>query len=111
MRVDVNNSINGPAPKDPRAEAAKQGEKAGQVVPASTPDIDHDGDTDSGSSDTIEFSAGAQQLLEQGKGASGAVRPEMVERAKSILQSGSYNDKGAIEKTAEKIADSFSAEA
>ena len=109
MRVDVNNSINGPAPKDPRAEAAKAGQ-AGSVVPASTPEIDQDGDTDGGSSDTIEFSAGAQQLLQQG-GASGAVRPDMVERAKSILQSGSYNDKGVIEKTAEKIADSFSAEA
>ena len=54
--------------------------------------------------------AGAQQLLEQGQ-KSGAVRPEMVDRAKAILQSGSYNDKGVIEKTAEKIADKFNAEA
>ena len=110
MRVDANNGVTGPAPKDPRAEAAKQSERAPQVEPASAPIVDNDGDTDGGSSDTIEFSAGAQQLLEQGQ-KSGAVRPEMVDRAKAILQSGSYNDKGVIEKTAEKIADKFNAEA
>ena len=110
MRVDVNNPISGPAPKDPRTEGTKQSERAPQVDPATTPAVDQDGDTDGGSADTIEFSAGAQQLLENGA-QSGAVRPEMVDRARSILQSGAYNDKGVIEKTAEKIADKFNAEA
>ena len=56
--------------------------------------------------DSIEISQGARDLMGQAP-----VRPEMVERARKVLSSGLYNDKGVIEKTAEKIADSFSASA
>ena len=82
MRVDVEQQHPQAraAPKDPRTEAAKQGERAlagrsrGQrhlrSIRTATPL--------SGRSDTIEFSAGAQQLLEQGQASTRRrVRPEM----------------------------------
>jgi len=64
--------------------------------------------------DTIEISAKARELL-AGGGVSNtseapAVRPEAVERARQILQSGTYNNAGAIERTAGKIASLFSSE-
>lgn len=65
--------------------------------------------------DTIEISDHARQLMESlantNQGQTAGIRPEMVERARKVLQAGTYNDAGVIDKTAARIAQILSADA
>lgn len=112
MRVQGNNEIPGNA-RDKKLETTV---KTGETPVAATNNNEPEKtqlNTGKQAQDTIEISARAQQFLkgektEQGQAA--GVRPEMVARARQVLQSGTYNDNGVIEKTAAKIAGVLSAE-
>ena len=104
MRVDGYNNVGGAPATDPHSDGP------GRVPASQRADSTHEqaveSDETHAAGDSIEISQGARDLLGQAP-----VRPEMVERARKILSSGLYNDKGVIEKTAEKISESFSADA
>jgi hypothetical protein len=104
MRVDGYNNVGGAPSTDPRSDAA--GRVPGSQRPESADEREVKSDEAHASGDSIEISQGARELIGQAP-----VRPEMVERARKLLSSGLYNEKGAIEKTAEKIAASFSTDA
>lgn len=104
MRVDGYSNVGAAPAADPNSEAAARLLAAQRADSQEHPAGEsHDAAT---AGDSIEISQGARDLLGQAP-----VRPEMVDRARKILSSGVYNDKGVIEKTAEKIAASFSANA
>ena len=114
MRINgYNDKLQGNAPLNKKPEGA-------QKQPAA-PGSDKDGDvdvaprTETQGEDSIEISANAQKFLVQGQGQQKAqtpVRPEAVERAKQVLQSGLYNDSGVLDKTASAIMGrEFAAEA
>ena len=106
MRVDGYTNVGGAPSADPQSDAAAAaGRVPAQRVDSSADQAAEPEDAQS-TGDSIEISQGARDLLGHVP-----VRPEMVERARQILSSGTYNDKGAIENTAEKISESFSAEA
>jgi hypothetical protein len=108
MRIDCYTGQAGGVPLDPRKDGlSKAGQ--GEAVEGVQPDIkDSTPAVTSSGEDTIEISAGAQELLGPD---GGTTRPDAVERARQVLQSGLYNDKAVLEQTAEKIAGLFSAEA
>jgi hypothetical protein len=115
MRVDAHAGRPGPGAldshKDGATETAQVLTPGLRLSPAGSDDAVGDGVT----TDTVEISAEAQALLAGGsmpdQNQSVEVRPEMVDRARKILESGAYNDQGVLEKTAEKIAAVLSAEA
>ncbi len=72
------------------------------------------------SGDVVEISAQARELLqsveaqqkvEEAEASQDAIRSDAVERARQILQSGTYNDTGKLEATAEKLGDLFRTQA
>lgn len=114
MRVDGYSGLQGTGPLDPNKEKALA--SAAQAGAAGdTAQIDAGTAASDDATDTIEISDKARELLAGGavstaSETTSAIRPEAVERARKVLQSGLYNDHGALEKTAEKIAERFSAE-
>jgi len=115
MRVDGYSGLQGTGPLDPNKDKSLAGaSQAGAAGTNPLIDADQDGDA-GGTTDTIEISDKARELLAGGTVStatetSSAIRPEAVDRARKVLQAGTYNDLGALEKTAERIADRFSAE-
>lgn len=106
MRVDAYAGQAGAVPLDPRKDGLS---KAGQKDPVEAVGAEAEkapAVTSSGE-DTVEISASAQEILDSGS----TIRPDAVERARQILQAGLYNDQAALEGTADKIANVFSAEA
>jgi hypothetical protein len=59
----------------------------------------------------LELSEQAQQLLAADAGPAGAPPPLMVEHARRLLADGFYNDRGVLERTAERLAPLFTADA
>lgn len=110
MRVDGYSGLQGTGPLDPNK---KEGLAGTSQAGAAAPKVDAESG-DSGAADTVEISDKARELLAGGAVSTAtemsAIRPEAVDRARKVLQSGLYNDQGALEKTAEKIASLFSAE-
>lgn len=110
MRVDGYKNLQNSPARDTKAQPGGA-DKAGQAAAADAVNAESVVDSpeeEVNTADSVEISADAQQLLAAGN--SGDVRPEKVDRARKVLESGSYNDRGVIEKTAERIADRFSAE-
>lgn len=116
MRINGQNNVQGTSPRDYKPEGAKGGQAPLQAQ-------DTDGDSDRSGTpaaqgeDTLEISDNARKLLAgieqpQSQDKSAPARPEAVERARKVLQSGVYNDAGVIDKTAEAILHrEFSADA
>ncbi|MGD0092978.1 MAG: flagellar biosynthesis anti-sigma factor FlgM [Planctomycetota bacterium] len=61
--------------------------------------------------DTVEMSAGAKALMSGGIAQKSEIRPEMVDRARKVIETGQYNDEAVLQKTAEKIATVISTQA
>jgi anti-sigma28 factor (negative regulator of flagellin synthesis) len=106
MRVQVYNS-GSPTVPDKKPDVSNQTTET-NATPA-TPSTENEQvqvNPEATTQDTIEISTSAQKLMTQ----PATIRPEMVERARKVLQSGTYNDNGAIEATASKLAELFSSE-
>lgn len=106
MQVDGPGSLQSAGGLAPKPEDAK---RAQQAAPVRNEPAPRDRADRSESGDTIEISAQAQEILQarETESAEGSARPEKVERARQVLQSGSYNEQGAIEDTARKVGDLF----
>jgi len=103
MRVNGYNGVNNPESPERRPEGPS---RSADVQPAGVSSEPASEVSDAeGGGDTIEISSGAKELL--GK-STDAPNPDNVERARQILQSGSYNDTGALEKTAAAVANVLS---
>jgi len=114
MRVDGYSGLQGTGPLDPNKKEGLAG--TSQAQPAGSPQLDAEHDVNlEDATDTIEISAKAREVLAGGAvstaNETSAIRPEAVERARKLLQSGLYNDHGVLEKTADKIAGLFSTDA
>ena len=117
MRIDGYGGVKGPGvPPDPKSEGAGRANQANPNDRLDDVDKKDNPDADP-TADSLEISPKAQELLAETKQKKDApkteddVRPEKVERARQVLQNGLYNDKGAVEKTANAIAKVFSADA
>jgi len=106
MRIDAYAGQTSGVPLDPRKEGVNKADKKDPVDGVGS-EVKESAAVTSSGEDTIEISAGAKELLDSGS----TVRPDAVERAKQILQAGTYNDQASLEGTADKIANVFSEEA
>jgi hypothetical protein len=107
MRIDAYAGQTGAVPLDPRKDGLSKAGAKEPVEGVSSDAKDGASAVQSSGEDTIEISSGAQEILAQ----QGTVRADAVDRARQILQAGTYNDKAALEATADKIANVFSADA
>lgn len=112
MRVD-NNQVNlrTNSPLDPKRDS-----RLDDMAPTSADDGGSQvSSSDSG--DSIEISDKARELMKASASSTPvvtdkpAIRPDMVERARKMLESGTYNDHGVLERTAGRISDLFSTQA
>jgi hypothetical protein len=110
MRVSGSSGLRGAGAPDHRKGGAPEvGE--GQPVNAA-PQADAASNPGAGATaDTVEMSAEAKAILNGGVPQKSEIRPEMVDRARKVIETGQYNDQGVLEKTAEKIAAAISAQA
>lgn len=119
MRIDSNGGLQGTGvTPDPKSDGAGRANQTAQSNPAGRPeDAEESKRADAEPSpDSLEISPKAQELLAKTQQKNNAaepdlVRQEKVERAKQVIQDGSYNNRGALEKTADKLAKLFSVDA
>jgi hypothetical protein len=114
MQVDGSGGIQNSGANAPRADEAK---KAAQSNRAETERAREQDDASEDQRDTVEISARANALLAartaektDASEADSEVRAEAVDRARQILQSGTYNNAGTLDRTAEALGQLFRSE-
>jgi hypothetical protein len=120
MAIEGLNSIPNPGVSAQRPEDKKNLPGAVRTESAQPKNLqpagDNDNDVDS-QRDTLEISSQASALLAARKSEgpapvdnNTALRPEAVDKARQILQSGTYNSEGSLNKTAEELGQLFRSE-
>jgi len=117
MQVDGSGGIQNSGTNAPRADEAKKSAQSNRTESERARDLREQDDSSDDQRDTVEISARANELLAARKvekadstEADTEVRPEAVDRARQILQSGTYNNAGTLDRTAEALGQLFRSE-
>jgi hypothetical protein len=116
MQVDGYGGIQNTGANAPRPDDAKKAAQSNRTENERPRDVrEQQSSNDQG--DTVEISARANELLAarqaektEATGDDNTVRAEAVERARQILQSGTYNNAGTLDRTAEALGQLFRSE-